>query len=105
MRYVSTRNHNISLKSMQAIKNGLCEDGGLFVPENIPQLTDEEIGRLSFLSYNERAKYILKKFLSDFSDEEIAESVDKAYNEESFERAEVAPFVKISDDLYILELL
>lgn len=38
MLYVSTRNHGEKVTASQAILKGLADDGGLFVPEQIPQL-------------------------------------------------------------------
>ena len=43
MKYQSTRNSGLKLDSAQAIKIGIAPDGGLFVPVDIPKLTDEKI--------------------------------------------------------------
>ena len=56
MKYQSTRdNQKNKIESAQAIKQGLANDGGLFVPDDIPSLTEEDIAKLCPLSYPERA--------------------------------------------------
>jgi threonine synthase len=57
MRYFSTRDNNISLSSSQAIIKGISDDGGLFVPEEIPII--EDIQNLKGLDYKSLAYEIL----------------------------------------------
>ena len=102
--YKSTRNSKISVKSATAIKNGLSADGGLFVPEFMPKVDINFIQELSKLSYQGRAVSILGEFLNDFSKQELSECVEKAYTQEKFGSAEIAPIKKIDDKTYILEL-
>ena len=104
MNYQSTRDKTISVTSAEAIKQGLSNEGGLFVPESFPTVTGEEIKSLAKMTYNERAKFILGKFLSDFTDEELAKCVDSAYTKEKFETNTIAPVYKLDDNEYILEL-
>ena len=66
MLYKSTRSQAAASHSAaQIIKQGLAEDGGLFVPETIPSLTLSEVESLCKESYPVRAAKILAKFLSD----------------------------------------
>ncbi|MBR2500561.1 MAG: threonine synthase [Clostridia bacterium] len=104
MYYQSTRDKNISIESAMAIKTGLSKDGGLFVPQSIPHISQNEIKALSTVSYNERAAKILSYFLTDFSQDEIIECVDKAYSKEKFETVDIAPVYKLTDLSYFLEL-
>ena len=46
MQYISTRNKDIKIKSAQAIKKGLSDEGGLFVPEEIPSISLAELEKL-----------------------------------------------------------
>ena len=71
MLYTSTRNGAISISSAQAIKQGLSEEGGLFVPNSFPTVSKEDLEKMVDFSYNERAFFILKKYLTDFTDEEL----------------------------------
>ena len=72
MLYKSTRSQEKAAASAaQVIKQGLAEDGGLFVPESIPSLTKDEILTLCKESYPVRAAKILAKFLTDYTYEEL----------------------------------
>lgn len=104
MLYGSTRDKSIKIKSAEAIKKGLSKDGGLFVPSEFPTLTLEQLGELTQMSYNDRAVYILSKFLTDFDLFEIKECVDLAYSREKFETENIAPVYKLNDGVYFLEL-
>ncbi len=104
MQYQSTRNSSISITSAEAIKKGLSEEGGLFVPETIPQMTDSEIAGLTGMDYRQRAKVILSKFLTDFTDEELTSCIENAYTKEKFGTDNIAPVYKLNDSQYILEL-
>ena len=104
MFYKSTRNSNLKVDSAQAISQGISEDGGLFVPESIPSLTLDEVKHISGLSYSERAAYIFRKFLTDFTDAEIRYCTDNAYNTKNFETENIAEIAHLFDGTYMLEL-
>ena len=104
MNYQSTRNSKITISSAEAIKRGISEEGGLFVPETIPAMTSDEIYSLASLGYCERAEYILSKYLTDYTADEIKDCCNKAYAKEKFASPETAPVVKLSDNMHILEL-
>ena len=89
--------------SAQIIKQGLADDGGLFVPESIPTLTNEDLVKLTSLSYSERAAYILSLYLSDFTYEELLADCSAAYSATSFPGG-AAPVVRLSDKQSVLEL-
>ncbi len=104
MLYKSTRSQAAATASAaQIIKQGLAEDGGLFVPESIPTLTKEEIVALCTDTYPVRAAKILSKFLSDYTYEELLADCTAAYDEASFVGG-AAPLVNLTDNLEILEL-
>ena len=104
MKYNSTRDNSISISSAEAIKKGLSEDGGLFVPKSFPDVTLSEIEKFADMSYRERAFEILSKFLTDFTPEELKGCIEKAYTKEKFETDNIAPVYKLNDTEYILEL-
>ena len=104
MNYRSTRNNGISVTSAKAIAQGLSEEGGLFVPESIPVLTKEEIIALSEKSYPERAFDIFRKYLSDFSDDEIKYCVNGAYSDKNFDSENISEISHLMTGTYILEL-
>ncbi len=104
MLYTSTRNGTISITSAQAIKQGLSEEGGLFVPHSFPPVSKEDLEKMVDLSYNERAFFILKKYLTDFTDEELSDCVNQAYTREKFETESIAPLYGVDESTYFLEL-
>ena len=104
MQYHSTRDNSISVSSAQAIKQGLSVEGGLFVPDSFPHIGIEEIGSLAAKSYNERAYFILSRFLTDFSQEDLINCIKSAYTKEKFGTDAIAPVYKLNDSVYFLEL-
>ncbi len=104
MNYQSTRDNTISVASAEAIKIGLSREGGLFVPESIPTITVQDLVALSSKPYNDRARFVLSLFLTDFSEEELSACVENAYGNQTFEYDLVAPLKKINDHTHIMEL-
>ncbi len=98
--YKSTRS-NETVKASEAILKGLASDGGLFVPVTLPKL-NVSIDDLAKMSYKETAYAVMKEFLTDFTEEELKNCIDKAYDSK-FDTEEIAPLVK-ADGAYYLEL-
>ena len=103
MYYISTRDKSLRIKSAAAIKKGLSEEGGLFVPEEIPNLTLIDLEKMIKLSYTERAVYILKQYLTDFLVKELRECARNAYNGK-FSSKSPAPLVNLEKGKNVLEL-
>ncbi|KAB1439515.1 threonine synthase [Candidatus Galacturonibacter soehngenii] len=99
--YKSTRSENETATASQAILKGLADDGGLFVPTSIPKL-ETSISDLSKMTYQEVAYEVMKLFFTDFTEEELKECINKAYDAK-FDTEEIAPIVK-ADGAYFLEL-
>ncbi len=106
MNYFSTRDvAKLHPKtSAQAIKQGIAEDGGLFLPESIPQIDLEFVKNIGKMPYNERAAKILSLYLTDYTYEELLDCATKAYAEESFGDFAAPVSSLVGDDLRILEL-
>ncbi|MDP4120194.1 MAG: threonine synthase [Bacillota bacterium] len=105
--YNSTVDKKCSVSSAQAIAQGISDDGGLFVPSEIPAYSAADFEALKSLNYQGRAKKILGDFLTDFSKEEIDECVDLAYTAEKFEienPTQIASRTFCGDKINILEL-
>lgn len=104
MLYTSTRNKSIRVSAAQAIAQGISEEGGLFVPCELPHFSLDEIGKMVSMPYTERAKTVLKEFLTDFSEEELDYCVEGAYAADKFSSDKIAPTVNINANENILEL-
>ena len=102
MDYFSTRGATERISSAEAILMGLASDGGLFVPASFPQMTLSEIEALVPLSYEERAVRILRRYLTDYTEAELAGCVSRAYGQ-TFDDVRRAP-VRAVGDLDVLEL-
>lgn len=104
MNYISTRGiAKESVSSAYAIKTGLASDGGLFMPESIPEITKSELAELMGDSYPVRAAKILSKFLTDYTYEELLEDAKMAYSESKFGKS-AAPVTRLDENMYMLEL-
>ncbi|MCR5229579.1 MAG: threonine synthase [Solobacterium sp.] len=100
MRYLSTRNRNITSSAHMSVIKGLADDGGLFVPETI----DIKISISDFigLTYRQTAERILSAFLDDYTPEEISACVAGAYDGK-FDTPDIVPVTGISDG-WLMEL-
>ena len=99
--YKSTRNSNLKVTASEAILKGLAPDGGLFVPEKLPVL-GKSMEELKDLNYQDTAYEVMKCFLTDFTEEELRNCIEKAYDSK-FDDEAIAPLVKV-EDTYYLEL-
>ncbi len=97
--YNSTRNANETATASEAILKGLAENGGLFVPDNIPAL-DVNLAELSKMSYQEVAYEVMKLMLTDFTEEELKHCINSAYDKK-FDTPEIAPLVKKAGAYYL----
>ena len=107
MLYNSTQNAAEVVSSAQAIAQGISKDGGLFVPQEFPKYDENTFKALLKLDYKGRAKKVFSDFLSDFTEEEICECVEKAYTKEKFGSDNPAPITYCNlngNNLNILEL-
>lgn len=99
--YRSTRGDNERVNSLQAIVKGIANDGGLYVPSSIDKI-DKSLKELSNMNYQELAYYIINKFFADFSEEELLNCVNSAYDDK-FDTKEIAPLVEKAG-VHFLEL-
>ena len=99
--YNSTRSNGTPVKASEAILKGLSDDGGLFVPDHIPAL-DKSLKELSGLTYKEVAYEVMKLFLTDFTEEELKQCINNAYDSK-FDTEVIAPLVE-AEGAYYLEL-
>ncbi len=103
MIYNSTRDNSVAVSAAQAIAQGISKDGGLFVPQTIPTFSAADFDAMKKMNYIERAAYVLKEFLTDFTDKELNDCVKGAYTG-TFDNEAPAPLYKLDDKQYVLEL-
>lgn len=99
--YNSTRGNDISVRASQAILKGLSEDGGLFVPDHIPAL-EKTLKELSEMDYRQVAYEVMRLFLTDYTEEELKDCIERAYDVK-FDTEEIVPLKK-AGEAYYLEL-
>ena len=99
--YESTRGGQKGVTASQAILKGLAEDGGLFMPTELPKL-DKTLEQLAGMTYQETAYEVMKLFLTDYTEEELKTCIANAYDSK-FDTEEIAPLAK-ADGAYFLEL-
>ncbi len=115
MKFRSTRGDSEELRAAQAIIRGIAPDRGLYVPEEIPEMPADIAGIIGIsdgndtggltsenITYQDLAKRVIGAFFTDFTEEEIADCVDGAYDEK-FDVPEIAPLVK-AGNAWFLEL-
>ncbi|KEO53942.1 threonine synthase [Thioclava indica] len=103
MRYVSTRGQAPVLNFGDAMLTGLARDGGLYVPETVPQFSGDEIAALAGQPYEEVAYRVMKPFVSEtFSEDELRGAISRAYA--GFDHAARAPMVQLAPNHFLLEL-
>lgn len=97
--YGSTRGNGEKITASMAILKGLAEDGGLFVPDSIPAL-DVPLKELLGKSYQEIAYQVMSRLLTDFTEEELRNCINRAYDSK-FDTPEIAPLVKKGNSYYL----
>ena len=103
MQYISTRGAAPKADFKTALLHGLAPDGGLYVPETVPQLSTREIAALAGLSYPDLAQVIMAPFIGDaFAAAALKKMIDRAYG--SFRHTAVAPLTQLAHDHFLLEL-
>ncbi len=99
--YIGTRDKNIRYKASEAILKGICPDGGLFIPEEMPVM-DKSIEELAEMDYRNLAYEVMSLFFTDFTEDELRYCINNAYDSK-FDTDKIAPVVE-KDGVYFLEL-
>jgi len=87
MNFISTRDarhENEYVSPAAAIKRGLAVNGGLYMPESIPQFKESDLTEMLDMTYPQCAAKILSMYLSDYTHEELLEDSEAAYSAERF---------------------
>lgn len=103
MRYISTRGQAPALNFEDVLLAGLATDGGLYVPENLPRFTQEEIASWAGLPYHELAFNVMRPFVEgSISDKDFRRILEETYA--VFEHQAVAPLRQLGANEWVLEL-
>ncbi|MEM1432200.1 MAG: threonine synthase, partial [Pseudomonadota bacterium] len=103
MQYVSTRGRAPVLSFEDAMLSGLARDGGLYVPDRIPQMAPEHIADMAGLSYEEIAFRVMWPYLGGaFTEAEFADLIARAYA--GIGHPARAPLKQLAPNHFLLEL-
>jgi len=103
MRYVSTRGDAPVLNFEDAMLTGLARDGGLYVPETVPEMRPDDIAALAGLPYEDAAFRVMRPFVGEaFADDEFRDAIEAAYA--GFGHDARAPLVQLGPNHFLLEL-
>ncbi len=103
MQYVSTRGNAPVLEFNEVLLQGLARDGGLYVPENFPELDAKTIAAMAGKPYGEVAKIVLTPFVKgQIETADFHRMIDDAYA--TFRHSAVTPLVQVEPNQFILEL-
>lgn len=91
MLYTSTRKTLEDITSTKAILQGISEEGGLFVPIELPKM-DFTLEELANWGYQEVAYHVIKLFFEDIKEEDLKQCITHAYDEK-FDTEEITPLV------------
>ncbi|MGX8883496.1 threonine synthase [Methylovorus sp. SPW-M1] len=111
MKYISTRGQSPALSFTEILLGGLAPDGGLYLPEQYPQLSDADLTRLRGMNYRDLAFSILSLLADDIPPADLRAIVDKTYRADVYAYArpeqnaeDITPTLKLEDNLYLLSL-
>ncbi|MEH6471859.1 MAG: threonine synthase [Halopseudomonas sp.] len=112
MKYISTRGQAPKLNFEEVLLAGLATDGGLYVPEQLPQFSKEEIASWAGLSYADLAKKVIAPFVADaIPQADLDKIIDETYGTSGatggnnvFAHDAVAPLKQLDSNLWLLEL-
>ncbi|MEM9329864.1 MAG: threonine synthase [Pseudomonadota bacterium] len=103
MKYISTRGKAPDLSFCDALLTGLARDGGLYIPEQWPTLSETEIRDMANRPFHENAKHILYPFVAgEIPKSDFYKMVDEAYS--TFYHPAIAPLVQVDSNHWVMEL-
>ncbi|KQU91840.1 threonine synthase [Variovorax sp. Root318D1] len=101
MLYLSTRGHPDRKHFCEILLEGLAPDGGLYLPEQYPQVTTEQLSKWRDLPYAELAFEVLSLYIDDIPAEDLRAICRKTYSEEVFGTKEIVPLKPLEDGVWL----
>lgn len=103
MKYISTRGKSPACNFEQVLLTGLAPDGGLYVPESLPQFSAAEIASWAGLPYDQLAFKIIQPFIDgEIPDDVLQRIISESY--QTFTHKAVAPLRQLAANEWVLEL-
>jgi threonine synthase len=103
MKFVSTRGNIKKIGFIDTVLMGLANDGGLLIPEKIPQISAGKLEEMAQLSYQDLAYEVFSYYVDgEIPEDELRKLIKKSY--QTFRSPEVTPVKKLTDNMYVLEL-
>ena len=111
MKYISTRGNAPAKTFTEILLGGLAPDGGLYLPEEYPQVSRAELDAWRNLSYADLAFAILSKFATDIPADDLKAIIARTYTKDIYgygradsDFSQITPLRKLDDSVYLLEL-
>jgi threonine synthase len=111
MKYISTRGNAPAKTFTEILLGGLAPDGGLYLPEQYPQVTRAELDAWRNLSYADLAIAVLSKFATDIPAADLKAIIAKTYTAQVYSNGradsdakQITPLRKLADGVFIEEL-
>ena len=101
MLYVSTRGHADRKRFCEILLEGLAPDGGLYLPETYPQVSEATLAKWRGLAYADLAFEILSLYVDDIPATDLQAICRKTYTEEVFGTKAIVPLKKLEGGLYL----
>ena len=103
IKYISTRGNAPKLSFKDVVFEGLASDGGLYIPESWPSLSEDTINSFSSMTYQEIAYAVISPYIdSSLTEKNLKEIIDRSYS--CFDTPEITPLKKLNNGHYLLEL-
>ncbi len=111
MKYISTRGNTPAKTFTEILLGGLAPDGGLYLPEEYPQVSRLELDAWRSLSYADLAFAVLSKFITDIPADDLRAIIRKTYTAEVYcngrsdsHAHDITPLRTLEPGVHILEL-
>ena len=111
MKYISTRGNAPAKTFTEILLGGLAPDGGLYLPEEYPQVTRAELDAWRTLSYADLAFAVLSKFATDIPADDLKAIISKTYTATVYsngradsDATQITPLRTLEPGVHILEL-
>jgi len=99
--YLSTRGHPDRKRFCEILLEGLAPDGGLYLPEQYPQVDTATLAKWRALPYAELAFEILSLYIDDIPPADLKALCAKTYTAEVFGTDEIVPLRELEDGVYL----